>query len=119
MIIWSILEVYSAMICTSLIAIRPLVMRYWPRVFGSIEESEGSHPLTSREFSGNTGGTGEKWGSRRSLKGMLGMGSSDEMELKDQESSRTRSSREDEVMEIRMTKEFSITEVQIEMGAGK
>jgi hypothetical protein len=44
MTIWSIIEVFSAVICSCLISLRPLLVKYFPRIF----------PITQRSSSFNT-----------------------------------------------------------------
>jgi len=46
-VIWSVLEAYSAMICTSLITIRPLIVKYMPKYFKNTHSKNKSVFLSS------------------------------------------------------------------------
>lgn len=46
MVIWSVLEIYTAMICACLMSIRPLLVRYLPAIFQSTVVSN-SNPTYS------------------------------------------------------------------------
>lgn len=61
-VIWSVLEVYSAMICSSLVTVRPLITKYYPGFFNSRHPSQNSTNFTSswrtrvsKPWSGNSG----------------------------------------------------------------
>jgi len=48
--VWSIIETHTAMICTCLIAIRPLLAKYFPALFKSTRSGSSSKPLSTKSW---------------------------------------------------------------------
>lgn len=56
-VIWSIVEVYTAIICASLIAIRPLLVKHLSSIFPSMGTSR-NHPRYDAKSGANSWGRG-------------------------------------------------------------
>lgn len=54
-VIWSIVEVYSAIICASLISIRPLIAKIFPRLFPTTRTTESRSKTRSPAWPGTFG----------------------------------------------------------------
>lgn len=62
MVIWSVLEIYTAMICACLMAIRPLISKYLPGLFQSTITNTSSRSYThSRAYNLDSKSAAAPW----------------------------------------------------------
>jgi hypothetical protein len=64
-IIWSVIEVYAAMICACLMTLRPLLAKTMPRLFSNTNRSESGDPSSNKSWIARMGlhGDQKRWGS--------------------------------------------------------
>lgn len=54
-IIWSVIEVYAAMICACLMTLRPLLAKTMPRLFSNTNRSESGDPSSNNSWIARVG----------------------------------------------------------------